>query len=111
MKLKRLLYWAFISYLCINTIYTSFPLIVTFARIPTTVPFYSPVIASLINYRLINMTYLHMAVDLILIIAETRSCMKQSIGTRSFVFAVIVTAVNLFSNLIWTFVGYFFSVQ
>ncbi len=111
MNLKRVLYWIFSVYLCINTIYTALPLIMTFARIPTTVPFYSPVISSLITYRLINMTYLHMAINLILIIVLIRNRVKQNIGTRFFIFALSVTAVNFLSNLVWTFLGYIFSVQ
>lgn len=82
MKLKQVLYWVFAAYICINTIYTSFPLIMTFALIPTTAPFYAPVISSLLTYRLIYMTYLHMLVDLIIIAAVIRSRVKQKIGTR-----------------------------
>lgn len=110
MKLKRILYWIFVSYICINSIYTSFPLIMTFAHIPTTVPFYPPVISSLLTYRLIYMTYLHMLVDLIIITAVIRSRVKQKFGTRFFVFTLIVTTVNFLSNLVWSFLGYIYSV-
>ena len=110
MKAKRVLYWVFAVYLCINTIHTSFPLIMTFANIPTTVPFYPPVISSLIAYRLIYMTYLHMLVDLIIITVTIRSRVKQNINTRYFIFTLIVTAVNFLSNLIWSFLGYIYSV-
>lgn len=111
MKLRRVLYWIFISYICINTIYTSIPLIMAFTRIPTTVPFYSPVIGSLINYHLIKMTYLHMLFDLILIIVGIRKCIKQNSSTHFLIFTLIVVSMNFFSNLIWTFVGYFYLVQ
>lgn len=111
MKLKRILFWVFVSYLLINTIYTFFPLIMTVACIPTTVPFYSPVISSLITYHTIEMTYLHMALDLILFIVVIRSCVKQDGGKQFLNFTLIVFAVNFFSNLLWAFMGYIFLVQ
>lgn len=111
MKLKRILYWVFVSYLIINTIYTFFPLFMTVACIPTTVPFYSPVISSLITYHMVKMTYLHMALDLILFIIGIRSCVKQDGGKHFLNFTLIVLAVNFSSNLLWTFMGYIFLVQ
>lgn len=110
MKLKQVLYWIFVVYICVNTVYTSFPLIMTFACIPTTVPFYPPVISSLLTYRLIYMTYLHMLVDLIIITAVIRSRVKQNGSTRFFKFTLIVITVNFLSNLIWSFLGYIYSV-
>lgn len=108
MKLRRVFYRILISYLCINTIYTALPFIMMHA---TTVPFYAPVISSLITYWLIKMTFFHMLVDLILMIAEIRSGMKQNGGTRFLGFPLIVIAMNFSFNLIWTFAGEFFSVQ
>lgn len=111
MKIRQVLFWIFVVCICMNTIYTSFPLIATFARIPTTVPFYNPVITSLINYRFIKMTYLHMLFDLVIIIVVIYRFIKQNRITRFLIFTLIVFSMNFFSNLIWTFLGYIFSVQ
>lgn len=111
MKMRQVLYWIFVVCICINTMYTAFPLIVTFAYIPTTVPFYSPVIVSLINYRLIKMTYFHMLFDLVLIFVAIHHRIKQNRSTRLLSFTLIAASMNFFSNLIWTFLGYIFSVQ
>ena len=111
MKLRRVLYCICVVYLSINTIYITIPFIMTFARIPAITPFFNSVLISLIAYRLINMTYLHMLFDLILIIVGIRSYIKQNNHTRFFTFTVIVIAMNFSLNLIWTFVGYFYSVQ
>lgn len=111
MKLRRMLYWIFVFYVCINTIYTFLPLIMTFACVPTTAPFYNPVISSLITYRLIMMTYLHMIFDLVFIIVLIRSCMKQKSCSRTSIFTLVMLALNFLSNLVWTFVGYIYSIQ
>lgn len=111
MKLKQVLFGIVVCYLCVNAVYTAFPLIITFARIPTTIPFYGSIISSLIEYRMVKMTFIHMAFDLFLIIFGIRCCMKQNGGTRFSAFALIAAAVNFNSNLIWTFLGYIFSIQ
>lgn len=110
MKLKRVLYWIYIAYLIINIIYISIPFIMAFARIPPSPPFFSFVEYSLLSYRLINMTYFHMLLDLIVIIVVIRGYIKQNSGIRFFGFTLIVLFMNFIANLIWTFWGLAFFI-
>lgn len=110
MKLKRVLYWIYVAYLIINIIYISIPFIRAFARIPASLPFFNLVENSLLAYRLINMTYLHMLLDLIVIIVVIRGYIKQNSGIRFFSFTLIVISMNFISNLIWTFLGLAFFI-
>lgn len=110
MKLKRVLYWIYVAYLIINIIYISIPFIMAFAHIPASPPFFNFVKNSLFVYRLINMTYLHMLLDLIVIIVVIRGYIKQNSGIRFFRFTLIVIFMNFISNLIWTFWGIAFFI-
>ena len=101
MKLKQVLFGIVVCYLCVNTLYVLLPFTIT-----SDYSFYGSVMFSMMDYRSMKMTFIHLAFDLILIITGIRSCMKQNGGTNFTAFALIMTAVNFDLNLIWAIPDY-----